>query len=56
MMHVPFNELLALYHGANLFVFPSLGEGFGIPPIEPVAYGWPSVMLKCASDVRIWPT
>ena len=46
MMHVPFNELLALYHGANLFVFPSLGEGFGIPPIEAVAYGCP---LLCSN-------
>ena len=46
MLQVPFSELVAFYHGASLFVFPSLGEGFGIPPIEAVAYGCP---LLCST-------
>ncbi|HHS9965205.1 TPA: glycosyltransferase family 4 protein [Raoultella ornithinolytica] len=27
-------ELIALYHSAKAFIFPSLYEGFGIPPLE----------------------
>ena len=34
-------ELLQFYQGANLFVFPSKAEGFGIPPIEAAALGTP---------------
>jgi glycosyltransferase involved in cell wall biosynthesis len=41
-------ELAALYHGASLFVFPSLSEGFGLPPLEAMAYGTP-VMSSNAS-------
>ena len=34
-------DLLALYQHAGLFVFPSLYEGFGIPPLEAMACGVP---------------
>lgn len=33
------NELLALYSGADVFVYPSLYEGFGLPPLEAMACG-----------------
>lgn len=32
--YVSLDDLRALYQGAHLFVFPSLEEGFGIPPLE----------------------
>lgn len=32
--HISWNELHSFYHAAECFVFPSLAEGFGIPPIE----------------------
>lgn len=35
-------ELRWLYNGANLFVLPSLIEGFGLPPLEAAACGTPS--------------
>ena len=41
MIQVPFEDLVALYKEASLFVFPSYGEGFGIPPLEAIAYGCP---------------
>ena len=31
---VPFADFPALYHGASVFVYPSLFEGFGIPVLE----------------------
>jgi glycosyltransferase involved in cell wall biosynthesis len=36
-------ELASLYQRAALYVFPSLGEGFGLPPLEAMSYGLPVV-------------
>jgi len=43
---VPDEELPALYTGADLFVFPSLYEGFGLPVLEAMAYGKAIVVSK----------
>lgn len=37
--NVPDQELRALYGAASLFVYPSLAEGFGIPPLEAAMAG-----------------
>lgn len=37
--YVPDADLPALYSGADLFVYPSLYEGFGLPPLEAMACG-----------------
>ncbi|MDQ1246111.1 MAG: hypothetical protein QG597_478 [Actinomycetota bacterium] len=37
-------ELPGLYRGAELFVFPSLFEGFGMPVLEAMATGTPAVL------------
>ena len=34
-------ELVGLYKQAKLYVFPSLYEGFGLPPLEAMTYGVP---------------
>lgn len=36
-------ELAGLYKNAKLYVFPSLSEGFGLPPLEAMAHGTPVV-------------
>ncbi len=42
-------DLDGLYRGAKLFVFPSLYEGFGLPPLEAMARGTPVVAANVAS-------
>jgi glycosyltransferase involved in cell wall biosynthesis len=39
--HVTDEELAALYSGADCFLFLSLDEGFGFPPLEAMACGCP---------------
>lgn len=44
------DQLLAkLYEGASAFVFPSLYEGFGIPPLEAMSYDCPVVCSNTSS-------
>lgn len=42
-------ELGRLYRHAALFAFPSLFEGFGMPPVEALGFGVPTLTTKCAS-------
>ena len=42
-------ELVFLYNGADLFVYPSLYEGFGIPPLEALACGTPVLSSNISS-------
>jgi len=42
-------ELAAIYHGAILFVFPSLAEGFGLPPLEAMAAGVPVLAARTSA-------
>ncbi len=43
------DDLPAVYSMAEVFVFPSLYEGFGLPPVEAMACGTPVVSSKAAS-------
>jgi glycosyltransferase involved in cell wall biosynthesis len=42
-------ELRALYENAACFLFPSLYEGFGLPPLEAMACGCPVIVSREAS-------
>ena len=41
--HVKDEELTALYRQAQFYIFPSLCEGFGLPPLEAMCNGLPVV-------------
>lgn len=47
--YVPEEHLAALYAGSELFVFPSLYEGFGFPPLEAMLCGTPVVASKAGA-------
>ncbi|MDD5606014.1 MAG: glycosyltransferase family 1 protein [Patescibacteria group bacterium] len=42
-------DQVAVYNLAQLFVFPSLYEGFGMPPLEAMACGVPTIVSNQAS-------
>jgi glycosyltransferase involved in cell wall biosynthesis len=46
---VPEQTLAALYRLASVFAFPSLYEGFGLPPLEAMACGTPVVTSNMSS-------
>lgn len=47
--YVPEKEVPLLMNGAMAFVFPSLYEGFGMPPLEAMACGTPVIVSNTAS-------
>lgn len=54
------DELAGLYRRARLYVFPSLLEGFGLPPLEAMRYGVPvaasdsSCLPEILGEAAIW--
>ena len=46
---LPDNFLPAIYKKAEVFVFPSLYEGFGYPPLEAMVFGTPVAVSKSSS-------
>lgn len=53
MGYVDYNELEQLYHDAYAFIYPSLNEGFGYPPIEAMHYGTPCIVSPFTSIPEI---
>jgi Glycosyltransferase len=47
--YVPEEYLPAIYSGADVFAFPSLFEGFGLPPLEAMACGTPVITSNTSS-------
>lgn len=47
--YVSENDITKYYNGADLFVYPSLYEGFGMPPLEAMACGTPVVTSNVTS-------
>ncbi len=47
--YVTEEELKSLYQHAQALVFPSLYEGFGLPPLEAMACGCPVICARAAS-------
>jgi glycosyltransferase involved in cell wall biosynthesis len=47
--HVPDDDLVALYNGADVVAYPSLYEGFGLPVVEAMACGTPVLTSDTSS-------
>jgi glycosyltransferase involved in cell wall biosynthesis len=46
---IPIEVLRIFYDEAKIFVFPSLYEGFGLPPLEAMAHGTPVITSNVSS-------
>ena len=46
---VPIDVLRIFFDTAKVFIFPSLYEGFGLPPLEAMAQGTPVVTSNCSA-------
>lgn len=46
---VPFNEMIQLLRGSTLAVYPSIAEGFGLPPLESIAAQIPTLCSNTTS-------
>jgi glycosyltransferase involved in cell wall biosynthesis len=57
---LPFDDIPALYRGAQLFVYPTLHEGFGLPILEAMASAVPVVcseiepLIEVAGDAALF--
>ncbi len=47
--YVPDDEMADYFSNASLLVFPSLYEGFGLPPLEAMSRGCPVIVSRTAS-------
>jgi glycosyltransferase involved in cell wall biosynthesis len=47
--YIPDRDLSAIYSGALAFVYPSLYEGFGLPPLEAMQCGTPVITSNTSS-------
>ncbi len=50
--YLPDDELRALYSSCRVFVYPSLYEGFGLPPLEAMACGAPVITSSISSLIE----
>lgn len=50
---VPIEDLPVFYNAASLFCYPSMYEGFGLPPIEAMACGTPCITSNSTSIPEI---
>ncbi|MFZ5968765.1 MAG: glycosyltransferase family 4 protein [Bacillota bacterium] len=46
---IPLEDLPVFYNGASLFIYPSIYEGFGLPPLEAMACGTPVICSNVTS-------
>lgn len=46
---IPLNDLPYFYNGAEILVYPSFYEGFGLPPLEAMACGTPVIASNITS-------
>lgn len=51
--YVPVEELPIFYNAAKIFCYPSFYEGFGLPPLEAMACGTPTISSRVTSMPEI---
>lgn len=47
------DDLIALYRGAGLFLYPSVAEGFGLPLLDAILFGLPVIASRLTSMAEV---
>jgi glycosyltransferase involved in cell wall biosynthesis len=50
--HLPYDDIISMFHNAHALAYPSWGEGFGLIPLQAMATGLPTIITDGWADYQ----